>query len=146
MSPSTTIKPSVTARPEKIFVQNSGTGNSANESSVSNDEPEYLVPIGDGADLDENDFLETVNDCVSSLNSAERFPSLVISSDSFTETDDEGHDGSSAKNVTPSPKKKKKVRKPGFIRNLLFSSKTNLLEEKVTQVFRIRQYPTCDFP
>ena len=37
----------VTARPEKIFVQNSGNGNSANESSVSNDEPEYLVPIGD---------------------------------------------------------------------------------------------------
>ena len=92
-----------------------------------------LLNIIPGADLDENDFLETVNDCVSSLNSAERFPSLVISSDSFTETDDEGHDGSSAKNVTPSPKKKKKVRKPGFIRNLLFSSKTNLLEEKVTQ-------------
>ena len=38
----------VTARPEKIFVQNSGTENSANESSVSNDESEYLVPIGDG--------------------------------------------------------------------------------------------------
>ena len=37
----------VTARPEKIFVQNSGNGNSANESSVSNDEPVYLVPIGD---------------------------------------------------------------------------------------------------
>ena len=92
-----------------------------------------LFNITPGADLDENDFLETVNDCVSSLNSAERFPSLVISSDSFTETDDEGHDGSSAKNVTSSPKKKKKVRKPGFIRNLLFSSKTNLLEEKVTQ-------------
>lgn len=38
----------VTARPEKIFVQNSGNGNSANENSVNNDEPEYLVPISDG--------------------------------------------------------------------------------------------------
>lgn len=93
-----------------------------------------LFNITPGADLDKKVFVEAVNDCVSCINSAERrFPSLVISSDSFTETDDEGHDGSLAKNVTPSPKKKKKVRKPGFIRNLLLSSKTNLLEEKVTQ-------------
>lgn len=83
----------------------------------------------------EESFPETVNSRVNSFNSDRGTPLLVISSDSFTDTDDEGNNGSliAANDSTSSSKKKKMVRKPGFIKNFLFSSKTNLSEEKVSQ-------------
>jgi hypothetical protein len=89
----------------------------------------YLI----GAGLDEDSLPEPINSRINSFSSERGTPLLLISSDSFTETDDEGNDDSlfSAKRST-SPEKKKKLRKPGFIRNLLFS-KTNLLEEKGPQ-------------
>jgi hypothetical protein len=76
---------------------------------------------------------EAINSRINSFNSSDRgSPFILISSDSFTDTDDEAHNSPiAANNSTFSTKKKKKVRKPGFIKHLL--SKTSLLEERVSQ-------------
>ncbi|EFX88924.1 hypothetical protein DAPPUDRAFT_234063 [Daphnia pulex] len=103
----------------------------AKENNVDNDESDYLVPISGGA---EESIPEAINSRINSFNSSDGgSPFILISSDSFTDTDDEAHNSPiAANNSTFSTKKKKKVRKPGFIKHLL--SKTSLSEERVSQV------------